>query len=377
MFFLGISILGLMMRPDNSPKSIDDIPDSYALLFMAPEHFEVATEALQSRLDMNHYAKSTFLYFRSLANTFLHIDQVNEGYLFPNSVERLKKEISTDSFRIQDLKCRQSRLDDDTLGNNGAIAAIPSVLGESPTQRVLKANRGLRTAHAAMKKNLLLRRQITASFPEDPPYDYRDYHNPKISSVAKDALNKIRVWTPNTAEELIYLQGKELATLARADQERRNGGTRISPKSYQSVTIASLTPSISFLPQIDYTLLDRKIKEIQAMRFEDLNKKIREPLIGEIEPSLVEKIIKRNNFEIQLCFETALRRDRELRGTMEWEWTIDTRGTIEDIELLSSTIKDELMIGCIRKKIAGWKFPRPKKGSVAIRYPFEFKPARG
>ena len=80
---------------------------------------------------------------------------------------------------------------------------------------------------------------------------------------------------------------------------------------------------------------------------------------------------------LQLCFELALRRNQNLKGSMEWQWRLDSRGKISEIELLDSTIQDRRMIRCVRKKIANWKFPRPKRGSVEIKYPFYFAPAKG
>jgi hypothetical protein len=35
------------------------------------------------------------------------------------------------------------------------------------------------------------------------------------------------------------------------------------------------------------------------------------------------------------------------------------------------------MEGCIRRKIATWRFPRPRRGAVEVSYPFEFAPSKG
>ena len=87
--------------------------------------------------------------------------------------------------------------------------------------------------------------------------------------------------------------------------------------------------------------------------------------------------IEGNRYQLKLCYDVALRRDHAAQGTMEWSFRIDTRGQIYEIALISSTIKDEKMAQCIRQKLSKWRFPRPRHGSVEIRYPFQFAPAKG
>ena len=115
---------------------------------------------------------------------------------------------------------------------------------------------------------------------------------------------------------------------------------------------------------------------MQPSTFGVKKEKVKEPLVGELDPKLIEKIVNKNRFELQLCFELALRRNREVSGTMKWQWRLDSRGKISNLTLVSSSITDPVMKNCVRKKIAGWKFPRPRRGSVEITYPFYFKPAR-
>ena len=101
------------------------------------------------------------------------------------------------------------------------------------------------------------------------------------------------------------------------------------------------------------------------------------PLHLTFDPNVVESFIRENKYQLQLCYELALRRNEVASGTMEWRWRIDSRGFISDVALLSSGIKDQRMATCIRQKISTWRFPRPRRGSVEVSYPFEFSPAKG
>jgi len=62
---------------------------------------------------------------------------------------------------------------------------------------------------------------------------------------------------------------------------------------------------------------------------------------------------------------------------MEWRWRIDSTGRLDALELVKSNINDPNMARCVRQKMSAWKFPKPRRGSVEITYPFEFSPSRG
>ena len=107
------------------------------------------------------------------------------------------------------------------------------------------------------------------------------------------------------------------------------------------------------------------------------SKEFKEPVIGKISSRKVEQVIIRKKFEIQLCYEAALRRDSKINGVMNWSWMLNTKGIISNIKLERSNITDDRMIDCIRRKLSRWKFPKPKRGSVKIEFPFKFSTVKG
>ena len=125
---------------------------------------------------------------------------------------------------------------------------------------------------------------------------------------------------------------------------------------------------------------DSKADALQGSSIDPKAAKIQrvvEPLIGEIDPTLVESTIQKYRYELQACFEGALKRDRFTRGAMEWRWRIDSRGLLSELELVKSNINDPVMSRCVRQKMSAWRFPKPRRGSIEITYPFEFNPTRG
>jgi hypothetical protein len=133
----------------------------------------------------------------------------------------------------------------------------------------------------------------------------------------------------------------------------------------------------SFITRLSDKNERSKIGYIEASEYDPTKKeKIKEPLIGEIDPKLIEKTILAKRFELELCYDATLRSARKVAGKMEWRWRINERGNTGDLELVETTIKNQSLVRCIREKIARWNFPRPRRGSVEVTYPFYFKPSK-
>jgi hypothetical protein len=362
-----------MQRPISRPQSLADLPELFSLPFVAPEHFSATTESLQKNLDLKNYLKSTIRFFSSFGNLSSGINGVEQNLIFPSSVKHFRNQKELKASRRESLLFEQGRIDSTSEKvPRSVVFAIPAVIGEDALLTAKNTVLTLRNIHRGAELNLGLRRAVTTEFPQDPAYDYKDYKAPLISDEAVKALDKIRVWNTPRDEEQIYLAGELLKEKATKVQPHRK------PMKERIILIEGPNKYGSFIPQQDFASFDRRMTTIQASQFGSHTKdKIREPLVGEIEPHLIEKVIAKNRFELQLCFENALRRNKEMAGNMEWQWRIDSRGIIDDLSLVKSTISDQTMINCVRSRIQSWKFPRPRHGAVEISYPFEFKPARG
>jgi hypothetical protein len=178
----------------------------------------------------------------------------------------------------------------------------------------------------------------------------------------------------------MYLEAKDFATRARVLQKRQlPHDSTLTPLNAAPLGLPDGSKYASFLGDIDFFLADEKLLQLQASEWGAPRKpaKSKEALVGEIDPALIERYIKQNRYQLQLCYELALRRNEAASGTMEWRWRIDSRGVISDVALVASAIKDQSMIQCIQRKISAWSFPRPRRGSVEVSYPFEFSPSKG
>lgn len=386
---VGCFAAGLAMRPRGKPKSIEDIKDEYMIAFVAPEHLESAPETLQDHLDRSHFIRSVLVFYQAFTGLLVGAPRYDADLLLPTSVRLYEEVNAAAADALAAKKRKQEEIDGEQARlKDVAVLSVPSVLGESVSGRMQRALDKIGIMQQAMALNLEARREIVPNFRADDPYDYDNYRDaPKSSkrgiSKVPDALKAIRVWKQSTDEEAMYLEAKGFAAKAKLLQTRSlargAADSTLTPRSLDPLGLPDGSKYASFLSNIDFFLADEKLLQLQASEWGAPRKpaKSKEPLVGEIDPSLVERYIKQNRYQLQLCYELALRRNEAASGTMEWRWRIDSRGVISDVALVASAIKDQSMIQCIQRKISTWRFPRPRRGSVEVSYPFEFSPSKG
>jgi len=80
------------------------------------------------------------------------------------------------------------------------------------------------------------------------------------------------------------------------------------------------------------------------------------------------------------CYEDAEKRTPGLRGRIVLHFAVvgDSKigGIVESADVLdASTIRDPMMIDCMRESMLSMTFPPPKQGGfVTVEYPIEFSP---
>jgi len=381
------TFFGLFTMQDSRPRTLVELDPNYMIAFFHPNHFRTVPEALQENLDRTNYYRSTLLYYTALAEMFSGGDKYEHKLMYPSAIE-LNATIHEQAKVKLARKVADQQAAEEKLFSKAktAIFSVPSVQGESLQGNILRIIDKLDSVHKNHEENLELRRKITQEFPEDRTYDYTNYKNLGNTKNSLAALSKIAPFELFTNEETMYRIADSLADAA-AQGRRKLDSRRVAHKALSRdhagpIGIDAGVQFASFINNASLLAEDTKIDDLIASRFSTsgsvaLQEKIKEPLIGEIAPQLIEKVITRNKYELQLCYELALRRNQLVDGKMEWSWRIDSRGQISDIALLSTDIRDRNMVRCVRQKIASWNFPRPDRGSVEVTYPFHFTKTRG
>lgn len=362
-----------------------NIPVDFQLGLIDPELLDTAPEALQNKLNRKNYMGSAIGYYENLANLYSGVGLVDEQLLFDTSANRSLGHHRRYSQTIGNTIDREQELTQATLKHRGAaMISIPTVIGESAAQKSIRSIHKFDLRLKAYRTLLESRRTVTEEFTRDDEYPFNEYKNISTVDKATEMLSQISPFNLLTDERDMYFQAKQLSLLGHYQHSQLRKylepGTLLSEKSYRPIRVISSAPFIHVAGSMGSRSFDRKMSLLKASDLVKKTKKslkVKEPLVGEIDPKLVEGVISKGRFELQLCYELALRRNSATSGTIEWSWRVDSRGDTSDVELVSSTIKDSDMINCLRKKISAWRFPRPIRGSVLIRYPFAFKPRKG
>lgn len=96
-------------------------------------------------------------------------------------------------------------------------------------------------------------------------------------------------------------------------------------------------------------------------------------LLGSIDKSVIDRIVKRHLPQIRYCYEKTLKRSPDLAGKLVISFTIDADGAVSQTSIKSSTLGSELVEGCVRSRFARMRFPAPTGGGIVkVAYPLVF-----
>lgn len=382
LWFMGGFVLGLLKKPDDRPRDFIDLRNEYTLPFINHKHLRNAPESLQAHYDRLQPIRSAMEFAKNFTDTLLGYDTLKSDKLSNHSIFAESRDNYRKLYRQLDanvgaLLTKRETLEERILGDRrNALVAVPYVLGESFRGSLLRLQDKLNIWHQNSQLTYSLRRETTKDFTGDQRYDFNEYRQTAEAP-------KIRLFKPEpTDEELMYKEVEQLAAFAENQQKHivqyREAIVPVTVDNSSPIVIEAGSDFLSLIDHGNFRNFNAKIRQVHASVFDpDKPKVVREPLIGTLDPQLIEQTVAKYRFELQLCYELALRRNQQAVGSMEWQWHLDTQGQVYDIDLVKSSISDPKMIECVRGKIAKWKWPKPQKGSIQISYPFLFRPAKG
>ncbi len=99
-------------------------------------------------------------------------------------------------------------------------------------------------------------------------------------------------------------------------------------------------------------------------------------IMGSLDPSIIDAVIKRHIQQIQYCYERELPANPKLAGKIVVNFTIEADGRVSTSRIKSSTIEEKRVDGCVTDRFTKIRFPQPKGGGiVVVNYPLLFKSA--
>ncbi len=97
-------------------------------------------------------------------------------------------------------------------------------------------------------------------------------------------------------------------------------------------------------------------------------------VVGGLDKSVIERVIRRNLGDINYCYERRLNARPNLSGVFEAEFYIGANGRVKSSGSSRNTLSDARLNNCINSSIKTWKFPKPVGGTVVkVNYPFILK----
>lgn len=95
---------------------------------------------------------------------------------------------------------------------------------------------------------------------------------------------------------------------------------------------------------------------------------------GSLDKDEIRRVVREHLKEVRACYESALLRNRDLRGRVTVRFTISPTGSIADASVASNELGDAEVAECIRKAVTTWGFPEPEgNGNVVVTYPFDLQ----
>lgn len=95
---------------------------------------------------------------------------------------------------------------------------------------------------------------------------------------------------------------------------------------------------------------------------------------GGLDREVIAGVIREHLGQIRYCYERQLAASPDLYGKLKVRFTIDANGEVDSQSVTQTTLKSNMIEDCILRRLATWKFPKPKGGTkVIVSYPFLFK----
>lgn len=98
-------------------------------------------------------------------------------------------------------------------------------------------------------------------------------------------------------------------------------------------------------------------------------------ILGPLDKSLVDTVIKRNMAQIRYCYQKELTKNPTLSGKITVKFVIAKDGTVSSATTKSSTMNNPTVENAINALFMKFQFPQPAGGGIVIvSYPFIFSP---
>ena len=95
---------------------------------------------------------------------------------------------------------------------------------------------------------------------------------------------------------------------------------------------------------------------------------------GRLPPEVIQRVVRASFSRFRLCYESGLRSNPNLSGTVTTRFVIDRSGGVSSASDSGSTLPDRAVVQCVNRGFSALSFPQPEGGIVTVSYPITFTP---
>lgn len=98
-------------------------------------------------------------------------------------------------------------------------------------------------------------------------------------------------------------------------------------------------------------------------------------VLGALDRSLIDAVVKRHMNQIRFCYQKELSRQPDLGGKVVVQFVISKSGDVSSAKIKSSSLGNNAVESCMTSRFLRFSFPEPAGGGIVIvSYPFMFSP---
>jgi hypothetical protein len=97
--------------------------------------------------------------------------------------------------------------------------------------------------------------------------------------------------------------------------------------------------------------------------------------IGQLDPKKIQAAIAAVGEKARPCHEAARKKQPKLAGHMVLDMEVEEDGTITRLEVKEDSLKDAVMVECVKSHVKAFEWPRPQGGYLGMEFPLHFQVA--
>jgi hypothetical protein len=93
---------------------------------------------------------------------------------------------------------------------------------------------------------------------------------------------------------------------------------------------------------------------------------------GGLSAEQIRRVVMAHVGAVRACYDIELQKNPNLKGGVQLSWQIDPAGNVSNASVVSSSLGNPRVEGCVVRQVKNWKFPESGSSSNVPSYPFKF-----